>query len=209
MGAAHPDINRCNFMFADDRRCRNPLELPGMAFCYYHRVSVEKKKAAIARATARAAAPVASPDASPAASPNATAVTDLLSGWLCRNRLDTAAHLNEAINQLFFLMISGKFSARQADALVRMAGLLLKTVPLMKREIMYPLSKEQENLGAQFLVHLREGLAAALQSDQQTADSVAESPSPVSQDATTEDDLPSSPLPETVPPERELAAKAG
>ena len=42
MGAMENDANRCNFLYADDRRCRNLVQSPGIPYCYYHSHKAEK-----------------------------------------------------------------------------------------------------------------------------------------------------------------------
>ncbi len=78
MGAMHNDLNRCNFMFSDDRRCRNLIHTPGAPFCYFHAKPRSKKPR---------------PD-----SPADGAADHALFHWLAAHPLDSVTNVNHAVN---------------------------------------------------------------------------------------------------------------
>lgn len=106
MGAMQNDLNRCTFMYDQSRRCRNPLETPGAPYRYYHARKKEKEKERGKRLTSRA-----------------------LFAWLASHPLDSVTQINHAVNQVFLCIAGDLISTRRADALLRSARLLHKTVP--------------------------------------------------------------------------------
>jgi len=115
MGAMHNDLNRCSFMYDEARRCRNPQETPGASFCYYHARRKEKQEQRKDRASRLLA-------------------SQALFAWLANHPLDTATQIHGAVNQLFLCVAGNLISARRADSMVRMARLMMKAVPDLRRE---------------------------------------------------------------------------
>ncbi|MGH9817930.1 MAG: hypothetical protein ACRD6I_17835, partial [Candidatus Acidiferrales bacterium] len=152
MGAMHNDLERCTFLYADDRRCRNLIQNPGNPFCFYHCEAARKKKEREAVKPA------------PADGRAARAFLD----WLSTHPLDNATHLNRALNQLFFLVLRDRISARQADSLIRTVRLLLKTVPDVRDEFQFPGLRAHAPHGYSFLAQIQELLVFAASQDSES-----------------------------------------
>ncbi|MCI0738119.1 MAG: hypothetical protein L0Y72_03680 [Gemmataceae bacterium] len=155
MGAMHNDLNRCNFMYADDRRCRNLIQNPGNPFCVYHCQAAGKKSE-----------PATPTPADPA---DDDVATRAFLEWLSLYPLDTATTLNRALNQLFGLVLRNRISARQADSLLRTIRLMLKTVPDVRNEFQLPGLRAHAPQGDRFLAELREMMAFAASQDSESA----------------------------------------
>ena len=155
MGAMHNDLNRCNFMYADDRRCRNLIQNPGNPFCFYHCEAARKKN--------QAATPA---QADPA---DDDVATRAFLEWLSLYPLDTATNLNRALNQLFLLLLRNRISGRQADHLLRTIRLMLTTVPDLRDEFQRPGLRAHAPQGDHFLAELRELMAFAASEDSESA----------------------------------------
>lgn len=143
MGAMDHDLNRCNFMYADDRRCRNLVQTPGDPFCCYHSDKVGKVSRD-ARANASAA--------------------QAFFDWLARHPLDTATHLQHTLNLLIFLVVSNRISGRQAETLLRAIRLMAKTIPEAYREFSSTL-RQHDPRGEQFLREIRKTLLPAIRGE--------------------------------------------
>lgn len=152
MGAMHNDLNRCNFMYADDRRCRNLIQNPGNPFCVYHCEAAAKKN--------QAAKPTVSDPANSDPTENDVAARAFIL-WLSENALDNATDINQALNQLFCLVLRNRVSARQADCLLRTLRLMLKAVPDVREEFQIPGYRAHARQGHHFLAELRELMTLA------------------------------------------------
>ncbi|MGH9793805.1 MAG: hypothetical protein ACRD5G_03445 [Candidatus Acidiferrales bacterium] len=161
MGAMHNDLNRCNFMYADDRRCRNLIRNPGDPFCFYHSEAARKRSEP---ATPTPADPIEDDVAA-----------RVFIEWLSIYSLDTATHLNQALNQLFFLLLRNRISGRQADSLLRAVRLMLKTVPDVREEFQLPGLRAHALQGDRFLAQLRELTAFAAHESESAAAQDSES----------------------------------
>lgn len=155
MGAMHNDLERCTFLYADDRRCRNLIQNPGNPFCFYHCEAARKKNQAATPAPADPA-------------DDDVAVTAFLE-WLSLYPLDNATHLNHALNQLFFLVLRDRISARQADSLLRTIRLMLKTVSDVREEFQFPALRAHWRQGNRFLARIGELTAWAASQTQESA----------------------------------------
>ena len=145
MGAMQNDLNRCNFMFSDDRRCRNPVQTPGQPFCYFHANRSRKK---------------------PQSLPSDESAARAFFHWLSTHPLDNATTVNRAINQLFFLVLGKRLSIRRADSLVRMIRLSMKSLPEFREELYRPgLLADSAPLAEQFLSEVEPLLASATPPD--------------------------------------------
>jgi len=101
--AARPNrLNRCDFLYADRRRCLHRRETPDGPLCYYDnrkkRKDAEKDTSRAARCASRA-----------------------LFTRLADQPLDDTAQINRVLNQLFLCVAGDIISARRADSLVREA----------------------------------------------------------------------------------------
>lgn len=150
MGASYPDLNRCNFMYADDRRCRNPIETPGAAHCVYHRQKKEKES--------RPRPP------RPATRPR-TAASEALFQWFCYHPLDTATSIHQTLNQVVILLATGSLSPREADTYLRLCRLLLKNSSAVRVEFENPRFHSHSVGGENFLAEVRESLVPAILAD--------------------------------------------
>lgn len=114
MGAMDNDLNRCNFMFSNDRRCRNLIHTPGAPFCYFHANPRSKKP---------------KPDSA------ADGAADrALFQWLAAHPLDSVTNVNHAVNLIALLLAGERISVRRADALLRLFRVAMKSVPDVHKE---------------------------------------------------------------------------
>ena len=104
--AVLPEPPRCQFVFADARRCRMPALCPAHA------------RAQAAKETALAAEPPEAIDLAP------------LSG-----EFTTATEINRALGKVFLLLAENRIPRRNAVALGYIAQLLLQTLPAVRQEI--------------------------------------------------------------------------
>jgi len=101
--AARPNrLNRCDFLYADRRRCLHRRETPDSPLCYYHN---RKRRKDAAKETSRAA----------------RRASRALFTRLADQPLADAAQINRVLNQLFLCVAGDIISARSADSLVREA----------------------------------------------------------------------------------------
>jgi hypothetical protein len=117
--AVLPEPPRCQFVFADARRCRMP------ALCAAH------ARAQAAKETPLAAEPAEAIDLAP------------LSG-----EFTTATEINRALGKVFLLLAGNRIPRRNAVALGYIAQLLLQTLPAVRQEIVSVCGQEswQETL---------------------------------------------------------------
>lgn len=188
MGALHPDLNRCNFMFSDDRRCRNQIEQPGHPFCVYHRRKLEKDT----RKPVFCAAP-----------PRRSAAADTFSQWLSQHSLDTATNIHQAVNQLFVLLAAGRISPREADSLLRLARVMIRSSRDVRNELRITSLRELKPVSEKFLAELNKSLVPAIAADNVAAEA-ASSTAPA---GTAESTVDSSLAPDPAPLEPVLPAQ--
>lgn len=150
MGASYPDLNRCNYMFADDRRCRNPIETPGAAFCVYHRHKSEKD---------------ARPKGPRAVTRPRTAAAEALFQWLCYHPLDTATSIHQTLNQIVILLATGSLSPREADTYLRLCRQMFRSAPEVRNEFRIRSLSDHKPAGEKFLAEVRESLVPAIVAD--------------------------------------------
>jgi hypothetical protein len=144
MGAMHNDLNRCTFLYSDDRRCRNLIHTPGSPLCYYHAFPRQKRM--------------------PAPS-DETAAREFYR-WLAAHPLDNATHVNQALNQIFFLLIGKRISLRRAEALIRVARLQMKSVPDVHKEFTNSeYARRHWPQGSNFLKEIQPLLASVVPQD--------------------------------------------
>ena len=161
MGAMENDANRCSFMYADDRRCRNLVQNPGNPFCNYHNRKGEKDSRDVC-ANARAA--------------------EAFFDWLSRHPLDTATNVSEALNVLFFLVVLNRLSVRQTESLIRILRLALKAVPDVHREFSAPSLRSHQKDGERFLQQIRKTLLPAIRGEAEPPADPAPIPPPTAPD---------------------------
>jgi len=159
MGAMHNDLNRCNFMYADDRRCRNLIETPGNPFCYYHNRARKKPSINGDKADLRAA----------------RAFFD----WLAKQSLVSATHLSQAVNVVFLLSVADRISSRRADSLLRLARFLLKSVPDVRLEFDVAHLRKHWRQGERFLKEIQPMLAAVAPDSPPSTDPPPSDPPPI------------------------------
>jgi len=101
--AARPNrLNRCDFLYADRRRCLHRRETPDRPLCYYHN---RKKQKDAKKETSRAA----------------RRASRALFTRLADQPLDDIVQIKCVLNQLFLCVAGDLISARCADLLVREA----------------------------------------------------------------------------------------
>jgi hypothetical protein len=155
MGASYPDLNRCNFLFAPgDRRCRNPIECPGAAYCYFHGDRARREARARLQADATA---------------QRRAATEAFFQWLCYHPLDTATSLHQAMNQLFLLLAAECISTREAAHFLSLARVMLKNVKAIHNEFSFSMLVNHKPAGEAFLSEMRETLVPAVLAERQAA----------------------------------------
>ncbi len=143
MGAMRNDLNRCTFMYSDDRRCLNLIHTPGSPLCYYHAFPRQKRKAA----------------------PPDQAAARAFYEWLSVHPLDSATHVNQALNQVFLLLVGRRISLRRAEALVRAARLQMKSVRDVHNEFTNDYFRRHWPQGNRFLKDVQALLATAVPQD--------------------------------------------
>jgi hypothetical protein len=141
MGAMHNDINRCSFMFTDDRRCRNLIHTPGAPFCTFH-VNSQRKKTKPA--------------------PADEAANREFFQWLAAHPLDNVTNVNHATNLITLLLAGKRISVRRADALLRLLRVAMKSVYEVQREFDIHLIRKHWPQGTRFLNEIQPLLAAAV-----------------------------------------------
>jgi len=157
MGASYPDINRCIYMYNDDRRCRNVISGPGLPHCVYHRDMLEKK-----RWSERAQPPRRS-----------SAAIEAFSAWLCRHPINTVTSATQALNQVFILVVAGRLSPREANCLAGQIRMFLKSVQGLREEFCIAAFSEHARGGQVFLAELEHTLFAAIAADQRAESAAA------------------------------------
>lgn len=143
MGAMRNDLNRCTFMYSDDRRCLNLIHTPGSPLCYYHAFPRQKRKAA---------------------PPDQTAARAFYE-WLAAHPLDSATHVNQALNQLFLLVLGQRVSLRRAEALIRVARLQMNSVRDVHKEFTNDYLRRHWPQGSSFLKEVQTLLTSAVPQD--------------------------------------------
>jgi hypothetical protein len=143
MGAMDNDLHRCTFLYADARRCRNLIHTPGSPLCYYHAFPRQKRKPA---------------------PPDERAAREFYR-WLAAHPLDNATHVNQALNQIFFLLLGKRISLRRAEALIRVARLQMKSVRDVHEEFTNACLRRHWPQGSTFLHDIQALLASSVPQD--------------------------------------------
>lgn len=144
MGSMRNDVNRCTFMYADDRRCLNLIHTPGSPLCYYHAFPRPKRKSA----------------------PPDQAAARAFHQWLAAHPLDSATHVNQAINQLLFLVLGQRVSIRRANSMTSMIRLAMKSVRDVHQEFIDDEYRRRHwPQGREFLKEVQPLLASAVPQD--------------------------------------------
>mgnify|MGYP000203410844 CR=1 FL=1 len=140
MGAMHNDLERCTFMFSDDRRCRNLIHTPESSFCFFHANRSHKKR-------------------KPAPAPDGAADRALFQ-WLTTHPLDSVTNVNHAINFITLLLAGKRISVRRADALLRLLRAAMQSIPDIHKEFASDWRRSHWPQGRQFLSEIQPLLAA-------------------------------------------------
>lgn len=139
MGAMRNDLERCTYMFSDDRRCRNLIHTPGSSFCFFHANRSSKKRKP--------------------ASANSPADRSLFQ-WLATHPLDNVTNVNHAINLIALLLAGQRISVRRADALLRLLRVAMKSVPDVHEEYDGDWHRSHWTQGQRFLSEIQPLLAS-------------------------------------------------
>jgi hypothetical protein len=158
MGAMHNDLNRCNFMFSDDRRCRNLIHTPGAPFCYFHANGGRKK---------------------PKPAPADDAANREFFQWLASHPLDNVTNVNHAVNLITLLLAGKRISVRRADALLRLLRVAMKSVPEIREEFGNEYRRRHWPQGARFLTEIQPMLAATVPDSPPPTDPPPSDPPPL------------------------------
>jgi len=151
MGASYPDIDRCNYFYAPgDRRCRNPLEFSGAAFCYYHRDKGDRAQARAARM---------------ASGPPRRAGQEALRKWMMQHPLDSATNVLRAQNQLLILFAAGAISNKELHGFRIVLRDMSRSIPAVHNEFSYPARVSHQRQGQEFLDEVRDTLEQAIAAD--------------------------------------------
>jgi hypothetical protein len=138
MGAMHNDLERCTYMFSNDRRCRNLIHTPDSPFCFFHANRGRKK---------------------PKPGAQDAAMRELFR-WLAAHPLDSVTHVNQAVNLVVLLQAGGRISVRRADSLLRLLRVAMKSVPDVREEFIHRSRRRHWRQGRRFLDEVQPLLAA-------------------------------------------------
>jgi hypothetical protein len=121
-----PDPQRCQFLFADGRRCRQPRSAPDSDLCISHAhsgcglylQSATTKAGLYWQPSREASEPTEAIDLTPPS-----------------GDFSTATEVNRALGKVFVLLAQNRIPRRNAVALGYLAQLILRTVPAVKEEL--------------------------------------------------------------------------
>lgn len=155
--AAVPTLNRCQYHFRDDRQCRRPICAPGLPYCAAHEKMVERDLDRIAL----------NPPPPP---PHAT--SDLFMRWLAEHPLDSASHVNLAMQQLLIMLAARRVTYREAQIHLTALRVYLKTISLVRGEVRDPrIYLPHQAATQQALAETCQPLLSAIESDRREEES--------------------------------------